>query len=90
MIHEIYIFSVLVISIGVIVYYYLQENKHKQELEKINKIEQAFRKEQLELETLRAQTTPCPVGNFTNPRSCYIDSNYTCSWNDITKRCDIE
>ncbi len=70
------------------VYYYLQEEDHRKELEKINKMEILNRKEQQQITYIRSQSIPCSVAEFSDPRSCYIDSNYTCAWNELAKRCD--
>lgn len=85
---QIYILCVLVITVVVLVYYYVLEADHKHELEKVNKLESQHKRAQHDLEVARSRTTPCTSGNFTDPRSCYVDSGYACSWNDLTKRCD--
>lgn len=90
MLHEIYILSMLIITIVIIIYYYNQEIDHRAELEKIKNIEEKNKKLQQELEFIRSQTTACPVGEFKDPRSCYFDSGYICSWNDVAKRCDAK
>lgn len=90
MIHQIYIFCIIVITIAILIYYYIQENEHRKEIEKIDKIESQKRKEQRELDLIRSQTVPCPVGNFRTPRSCYFDSGYMCTWNDIAQQCDAK
>lgn len=86
--HQIYLFTMLVVTVGFLIYYYLQEDNHKKELEKINRMEIANRKEQQQMAYIRSQTVPCVSGTFNDPRSCYVDSGYTCSWNEIAKRCD--
>jgi uncharacterized protein YneF (UPF0154 family) len=86
--HQIYIFCIIAITIGVIIYYYVKSAEHKKELEKIARVEAQMAQQELELEKLRSQTIVCPVGTFLTPRSCYEDSNYTCSWNEVTKRCE--
>lgn len=74
----------MAITIGVIIYYYVKSEEHKKELEKISRVEA----KEKELEKLRASTVVCPAGTFSTPRSCYEDSNYTCSWNEVTQRCE--
>lgn len=86
--HHIYIFCIIAITIGVIIYYYVQSEKHKKELKKIQAIETKIAQQEAELNMLRAQTKVCPAGNFITPRSCYEDSNYLCSWNELTQRCE--
>jgi hypothetical protein len=90
MLYQIYILSILVITVVILVYYYTQEIDHRKELEKIEKIESKNKQYQNELELIRSQTLPCPVGDFKDPRSCYFDSGYMCSWNDGAKRCDAK
>jgi len=86
--HQIYLCAMLIATVVISVYYYLQEDNHRRELEKINRMEIANRKEQQQMAYIRSQTTPCISGNFSDPRSCYIDSGYTCAWNEVAKRCD--
>lgn len=88
MIHQIYLCAMLIVTVIILVYYYLQEEDHRKELEKINRMEIANRKEQQQMAYIRAQTTPCNAGNFMDPRSCYVDSGYSCAWNEVAKRCD--
>lgn len=79
---------VLIITIGVVVYYYILDADHKKESDKIAKMEANHNRELQQLEAIRAQTTPCQAGTYTDPRSCYNDSGFTCSWNEMAKRCD--
>lgn len=88
MLHLIYIVCMFIITFGVVFYYYVLDAEHRRELDKINKMEALHNKELQQLETLRSQTVPCQIGNFTDPRSCYIDSGFECSWNELAKRCD--
>lgn len=78
----------VIITFGSVFYYYILDAEHRKELEKINKIESHHIKELQRLEFLRSQTKPCNAGNFTDPRSCYNESGFTCSWNELAKRCD--
>lgn len=88
MLHQIYLCTILFVTVTILIYYYIQEEDHKKELEKIARLELANRKEQQQMSYIRSQSSPCNVGNFTDPRSCYIESGYTCVWNEIGKRCD--
>jgi len=72
----------------VLIYYYLQEEDYRKELEKINRMEMTNRKQQQQLAYIRSQTTPCEAGTFLDPRSCYLNSEFTCTWNELAKRCD--
>jgi hypothetical protein len=87
--HHVYIFCLIVITVGVLIYYYTQQMKHLKELEKIAALEIKQAKADQALEVLRSQTTPCPSATiYKDPRTCYTESNYTCSWNDATQRCE--
>lgn len=88
MIHKLYLGAIFILTIIVLIYYYTQEEDHRKELEKINRMEIANKRELQQLAYIRSQSVPCTVANFTNPRSCYIDSDYTCTWNELAKRCD--
>lgn len=80
----------IVITIVVLIFYYVQEADYKKEIEKLSKLENQKRLELQQLELLRSQTKPCQAGNFLSPRSCYIDSGYSCSWNELTDRCEAK
>jgi len=88
MIHYIYIASIVLLTIFAIVYYMIQKNNFNEEIRRIEMIELQEKKKEEELENLRSKTQPCPHGKFDDPRSCYIGSNYKCSWNETTKRCE--
>ena len=88
MIHQIYILVIIIVTAVIIMYYYIQEVNHQKEIDKINRIESINKRENGRLDEIRAKTTPCQVGDFDNPRSCYFESGYACSWNDQAKRCD--
>lgn len=90
MIHQIYILVIIVMTAAIIIYYYIQESKHQKELDKINKLETINKKNNQQLEDIRLKTNPCPLGEFSDPRSCYFDSNYACVWNEQAKRCDTK
>jgi hypothetical protein len=79
-----------VITAIVIFYYYSQEQDYKREIDRISRIEDKYKRESDELDFIRTQTTPCQIGDFKTPRSCYYDSGYACSWNDLAKRCDMK
>jgi hypothetical protein len=90
MIHQLYILIIIVITAIVIFYYYSQEQDYKREIDRISRIEDKYKRESDELDFIRTQTTPCQIGDFKTPRSCYYDSGYACSWNDLAKRCDMK
>lgn len=88
MIHKIYIIGIIIITIIIGIHYYIQENDYRIEMEKINQLEAERMKMQQQLEIIRSKTIPCHIPNLNNPRSCYIDSGYLCSWNAEANRCD--
>jgi hypothetical protein len=90
MIHHIYICVIMVITIIMLTYYYVQEGDYKKEIEKIDKLENRKWRDQRELDMIRAQSLQCPYGDFRSPRSCYFDSGYACTWNDLAQRCDAK
>mgnify|MGYP006413104061 CR=1 FL=1 len=86
--HGIYLVMLFVVTIIIVIYYYFQEKNHRQELEKIEKMERNDVQRKQEMKVIRAKSTPCNVGNYSDPRSCYFDSGYQCKWNEIGNRCD--
>lgn len=90
MIHQLYILVVIVITAIIIFYYYSQEQDYQKEIDKISQIEDKYKRESSELDFIRMQSLPCQIGDFKTPRSCYIDSGYACTWNDMAKRCDMK
>lgn len=90
MIHCVYIISIIVITIFVLIYYFIKKNEQQKELRKIDAIEAAERNKNEELERRRSMTTPCPYGNFTGARECYFGSDNKCSWNIRTRRCELK
>lgn len=88
MIHKIYIVGIIIITIIIGIHYYIQECDYRLEMDKIIQLEAEYAKKQKELEFIRSQTVPCHKPNLNTPRSCYIDSGYLCSWNEMAQRCD--
>lgn len=84
----VYISLIIIISICVLYLYINQEYEHKQELDKIERLERKYEQKRRELEAIRAKTTPCPTPGLNNPRDCYFGSSYRCSWNESAVRCD--
>jgi uncharacterized membrane protein YvbJ len=89
MIHYIYIFSIIIITIFVLIYYFIKKNEHEEQLRKIDLLELIEKKKKDDLEKLRKYTEKCPYGNFDNPRECYLGSDNRCSWNIKTHRCEL-
>lgn len=86
----IYIFGVIMITLICIILYIRSVTEHNLELEKIASIETKNRLEQRELDIIRGRTKKCPYYTQNNPKSCYFDSRYRCSWNEEARRCDIK
>ena len=88
MIKTIYLITILIL---IIISIYLFVNKysvHKEEVEKINKMEHDFEHVQRRIKYFRSKTTPCETPNLKNPRDCYFGSDYKCSWDKRSNRCN--
>lgn len=90
MINQLYILVIILVTIVVIIFYYNQQISYRAEIERIKKLEDKYQKENDEIDFIRKQSMACPYGDFKTPRSCYFDSDYACSWNDLAKRCDAK
>lgn len=86
--HKIYIAGLLIITIIIVLYYYSQEADYRREIEKISALERQQELYERNLELIRSRTIPCPIPNLMTPKSCYLDSELTCTWNEQAKRCD--
>lgn len=84
-IRNIYIGCIAVITVILLVLYFINNRSYQYELEKISILEGKYK----ELEKIRSRTTPCDIKGFNDPRSCYFGSNYRCSWNENAQRCDL-
>jgi hypothetical protein len=67
----------------------MKQNDYYQEIEKIKRLEMSKYENERRLKRLRSHTSPC-VRNYKNPRSCFFDSGFVCSWNELTKRCEVK
>lgn len=88
MIDIIYILGVIFVTFIIIILYIRSTISHNEELDKIKMLEHKRKLELDNLEIIRSRTQPCPYFTYNNPRSCYYDSKYRCSWNEQAKRCD--
>jgi hypothetical protein len=86
--HTIYIVVILVITFIIFIYYYSNEAEYKKEMEKIIYLENERMRRMKELEFIKSQTEPCHIQHLNDPRTCYVGSDYTCTWNDTINRCD--
>lgn len=88
MIEKFYVIGIMIISIAVVLLYIQYDKDYKMEMEKIEYLEREKEIRDRNIEHARSKTTPCPVLNLNTPRQCYINSNYTCTWNKAAERCD--
>jgi len=84
----VYLFIILIISCFVFYLYYTQRIEYNREIQRIEFIEQAKMQKQRALDNIRSLTTACPKINLNDPRSCYLNSDYKCKWNELADRCD--
>ena len=83
---NIYFIGIILITVSVIIFYILGAMDHKHEIEKIKLLEDKYK----ELNNIRSKTIPCPITGLDDPKSCYFDSKYNCSWNEDARRCDLK
>jgi hypothetical protein len=88
MIHKLYFIGLIFITVVVVYFYMINEREHRNELERIGRLERAQMEKNRELEFIRSRTEPCHIPGLSTPRSCYMDSEYKCAWNDLAMRCD--
>ena len=88
MIEQIYILGIVIITLIVVLYYYNQESKYKRELQRIASLEDQMKQEEAKINSLKSLSQPCSIPNLNDPRSCFVNSNYTCTWNTAINRCD--
>lgn len=86
---NIYFIGILGVTAIICILYIIQEKNHQSELDKIHRLEKEYEIKQERLKKIRMRTTPCPISNLNDPRSCYFQSNYKCSWNEQAERCDL-
>jgi amino acid permease len=81
---KIYFVIMIVIILFAMYYYYNRQIIYANEMKKIEELE----KEYEHIEKLKKETKECKITNLTDPRSCFVNSNYNCSWNKVINRCD--
>jgi len=84
----VYIISIVIIALFVIYIVFSNGVDYANEVNKIDLLEKRFIQREKELAFLRAHTVPCMFNNLNDPRTCFFGSNYMCSWNEITDRCE--
>ena len=83
---NIYFLGVILITVSVVIFYILGAMDHNHEIEKIKLLEDKYR----EINNYRSKSTACPIPGLDDPKKCYFNSNYTCSWNEDARRCDLK
>ena len=88
MIKVIYLITILILIIISIYLFVDKYSIHKKEINKINLLEDEHQQIHKKLKYYRSITTPCSTPNLRNPRDCYFGSNYKCSWDKKSNRCN--
>jgi hypothetical protein len=88
MIKIIYIILVLIITIWTLYLYISYKKDYENEMRRIRFLETQERERKQKIDYYRSITKPCPILNLTNPRECYIKSNYRCKWDIRGERCN--
>ena len=83
------IFGLFVVTFVIIYIYYNNQAFHLYQINKIKLLEEKYTRKQKEIDLLKQLSSPCPISNLNDPRSCYFKSKYQCSWNDDINRCDL-
>ena len=82
--------AILLVTSIVSIMFIRDKQEHEAELVRIELLEKKHKIEMNKLSKIRSKTKPCPIPGLETPRSCYIDSDYKCHWNEEAKRCDIK
>lgn len=85
---KIYIIGLIIISFAMLYLYVYYDRENKKELEKISYLEKKQEIKEKKLALIRSKTQPCMITELDTPRTCYMDSQYKCSWNEAGERCD--
>lgn len=88
MIKIVYFCLIAIITIWTIYLYIKSNSDYKNEIRRINYLENKIRREKDYLNYHRLNTIPCYIPNLNNPRDCYLGSNYNCKWNVDANRCN--
>lgn len=83
------IVGTIIITATILYIYYCQESYHQIQMDRIKYLEYKYQQKKSELDILAMKSSKCLVEGLTNPRSCYVGSNYRCSWNERLGRCDL-
>jgi len=83
-----YLSIVFIITLCISLIYIHNQKIYSDELIRIKILEEKIKKKKNDLDKIRSMTLPCPYENLNDPRSCFIESNYSCIWNENADRCD--
>jgi hypothetical protein len=86
--YKIYFAIILILTLVAIYIYITNEQGYSKELQKIEILENNYQIKQKELTRLRSQTTPCHIDQLITPKTCFYSSNFECTWNENTDRCE--
>lgn len=86
----IYFSIIILLTCALFGVFFYKNAEHQKELDKIKNLEVKQEDKQRKINEIRKNGNPCPIPNLNDPRSCYIDSNYRCSWNESAERCDLK
>ena len=88
MIKLIYIILIVIITIWTLYLYLINDHYHKNELRRIEIIENKMRQKREFINSHRMNSIPCNIPNLNTPRDCYNNSNYNCKWKLEADRCN--
>lgn len=88
MLKLIYIALVIIISLWTFYVFMEKDYDYQNEMRRIQYIETKNQKKKDYINYNRTNTTPCEIPGLFTPRDCYIDSEYTCKWNERADRCN--
>ena len=80
------IFVIIIIIMSISVYYLYYMNDYDRELDRIAEIEKRMNLAETDLKNKRMNLKACSY-NYTNPRDCYVQSGYTCKWDEDAGFC---
>ncbi len=88
MLKLIYIGLIIITSLWTIYLYINLDQDYKNEIIRINNIENKQRKRREFINHHRLNSIPCIHSDLNNPRNCFIKSNFKCKWSELADRCN--
>ena len=88
MIKKFYTITIIILILVAVFIFIKQYSDYEYQIEKINNLEKKRENKDKKIEYYRDKTKPCHIENLNNPRSCYFNSNYKCSWSEKANRCN--